>query len=110
MKYNGLHHLSRGARRQCIHEICRVLKPGGRLLPIDFGGPLSARRSWISHFHRHGKIDLSQMIPVFNGGGLHTIESGAINRSFGLVDDLHYVLATPGGFTIRRSSLREKVR
>ncbi len=88
-----LHHLSREARRQCIHEIRRVLRPGGRILAIDFGGPVNERRSWISHFHHHGKIDLSQMIPLLNDAGLQSVESGAIGRSFGLVSDLHFIIA-----------------
>ena len=34
-----LHHLPDESRRECISEIRRVLKPGGRLLAVDFGGP-----------------------------------------------------------------------
>jgi ubiquinone/menaquinone biosynthesis C-methylase UbiE len=90
-----LHHLSREARRQCFLEVCRVLKPGGRLLAIDFGGPVDNRRSWFSRFHHHGKIDLSQMIPVLNEAGLYSVETGAVPRSFGLLSDLHFVLAVP---------------
>src|SRR5262245_19856310 len=33
-----LHHLSRKARQELAVEMCRVLKPGGRVLAIDFGG------------------------------------------------------------------------
>jgi ubiquinone/menaquinone biosynthesis C-methylase UbiE len=90
-----LHHLSREARRQCFLDVRRVLNPGGRLLAIDFGGPVHNRRSWIARFHHHGKIDLSQMIPVLNDAGLHSIETGAVPRSFELLSDLHFVLAVP---------------
>ena len=88
-----LHHLSREARRQCLREVRRVLKPGGRLLAIDFGGPVGNRHSWISRFHRHGKIDLNQMVPVLNEVGLHSVESGTLERNFGPLSDLHFILA-----------------
>jgi ubiquinone/menaquinone biosynthesis C-methylase UbiE len=34
-----LHHLPRNARQQRAAEMRRVLKPGGRVLAVDFGGP-----------------------------------------------------------------------
>ncbi len=34
-----LHHLPRNTREQCGREIARVLKPGGRLLAVDFSAP-----------------------------------------------------------------------
>jgi ubiquinone/menaquinone biosynthesis C-methylase UbiE len=88
-----LHHLSEEARRRCMSEIRRVLRPGGRLLAIDFGGPANARRSWVSHFHHHRTIDLRQMIPMMTEAGLNSVESGPVRRSFGMVGDLHFVLA-----------------
>src|SRR5262245_34868258 len=33
-----LHHLPLKTRKQCAHEMRRVLKPGGRALAVDFGG------------------------------------------------------------------------
>jgi ubiquinone/menaquinone biosynthesis C-methylase UbiE len=38
-----LHHLPKEALWQCIFEMRRVLKPGGRLLVLDIGGPDPAR-------------------------------------------------------------------
>ncbi len=41
----------------------------------------------------HRAIDLRQMIPIMTEAGLHNVQSGPLQRSFGLVGDLHFVLA-----------------
>jgi ubiquinone/menaquinone biosynthesis C-methylase UbiE len=87
------HHLADKARRQCLGEIRRVLRPGGRLLAVDFGGPVSERRSWIAKLHRHGRIDLQRLIPVVNEVGLKIMRSGPIRQRFGLMSDLYFLLA-----------------
>src|SRR5215831_10724357 len=38
-----LHHLPRKPRQQCASEIRRVLKPGGRVLAVDFAGEPAKR-------------------------------------------------------------------
>ena len=82
-----LHHLSRKARGQGAHEIRRVLKPGGRVLAVDFGG--SEQSGLIAHLHRqHGHVELTDMIALFSEAGLSVAESGAV----GLLD-LNFVLA-----------------
>jgi ubiquinone/menaquinone biosynthesis C-methylase UbiE len=83
-----LHHLPDEARKQCAREIRRVLKPGGRLLAVDFGGAPEGRRSLIAHFHRHAIFDLREAISVFEDVGLRPIESGAVGLT-----DLQFVLA-----------------
>ena len=88
-----LHHLPDKARRQCLREVRRVLKPGGRLLAVDFGGTVSERRSWVAKFHRHGRIDLRRVIPLLSEAGLNTVQSGPMEDRFGLMSDLHFVLA-----------------
>jgi len=88
-----LHHLPEKARRQCLREVCRVLKPAGRLLAVDFGGPVSERRSWVAKLHRHGRIDLSRLTPLVSEAGLKIVESGPIAQRFGLMSDLHFILA-----------------
>ena len=35
-----LHHLPRRVREQCVQEMRRVLKPGGRVLAVDFANPV----------------------------------------------------------------------
>src|SRR5215469_12359184 len=71
-----LHHLPQKARQQCLSEIRRVLRPGGRLLAVDFGGLVSERRSWVARFHRHRRIDLQRMIPLVSEAGLKIVQSG----------------------------------
>jgi ubiquinone/menaquinone biosynthesis C-methylase UbiE len=46
-----LHHLPRAARQQAVREARRVLKPGGRLLAVDF--VRSSGKGLRAHFHRH---------------------------------------------------------
>ncbi len=89
-----LHHLPEDARRQCAREIRRILKPGGRLLAVDFGGPAQARRTLIAHlFDRHVQFDLRDMVPMLDELGLSGVTSGAVGFR-----DLHYVrAAAPSG-------------
>ncbi len=86
-----LHHLPSEARRQCVREMRRVLKPGGRLLAVDFGGSRRDRRSLIAHFHSHVQFDLGEVIPLLSEAGLSSVQSGAVG--FG---DLQFVLAASG--------------
>jgi SAM-dependent methyltransferase len=53
-----IHHLPGDERQRCFREMRRVLKPGGRLLAVDFGGARQKRRGLIAHFHRHHRFDL----------------------------------------------------
>jgi ubiquinone/menaquinone biosynthesis C-methylase UbiE len=83
-----LHHLPEDARRECVREVRRVLKPGGRLLVVDFGGPRKERRSLVARLRRHIVFDLYEILPLFKDAGLRTVESGPLG-----VCDLQYVLA-----------------
>lgn len=84
-----LHHLPREARNQCAREVRRVLKPGGRVLAVDFGRATSGRKALIEHFHRHGGVDVHEIIALLTSTGLEIIESGAVG-----VRGLSFVLAT----------------
>jgi ubiquinone/menaquinone biosynthesis C-methylase UbiE len=88
-----LHHLPRPAREQCALEMRRVLKPGGRVLAVDFSIP-QGKRSLLAHFHpRHGHVELRDMIALLNQAGLNVVESGAVG-----IRDLQFALAeTPSG-------------
>jgi len=84
-----LHHLQREARPRCIGEIRRVLKPGGRLLAVDFGGTAREKRGLISHFHRHMRFDVQEVVPMLDAVGLKNVESGDVGFL-----DLRFVRAT----------------
>ena len=85
-----LHHLPRTARQELAAEMRRVLKPGGRVLAIDFGGTDRKRKAFLDHLHRrHGHVDLKDMIEMLNDAGLNIAESGAVGMR-----DLNFVIAT----------------
>jgi ubiquinone/menaquinone biosynthesis C-methylase UbiE len=84
-----LHHLPRTARQELAVEMRRILKPGGRVLAIDFGGTDRKKKTFLDHFHRrHGHVDLKDMIEMLNEAGLNISESGAVGMR-----DLNFVLA-----------------
>jgi len=59
---------------------------------------VSERRSWVTKLHRHGRIDLRRLTPLVIEAGLKIVQSGPIAQSFGLMSDLHFILAaTPAG-------------
>jgi ubiquinone/menaquinone biosynthesis C-methylase UbiE len=84
-----LHHLPRITRQQCAREVRRVLKPGGRILVVDFGRP-QARHGLLAHFHRHGHVAVEDVQAVLTDAGLDVIRSGAVG-----IRDLQFVLAQP---------------
>jgi ubiquinone/menaquinone biosynthesis C-methylase UbiE len=85
-----LHHLPRPARQAWAREIRRVLKPRGRVLVVDFARLPQARQGVIGHFHRHGHVDLVDIIAVLSEAGLKNMESGPVG-----LKDLQFVLAAP---------------
>lgn len=82
-----LHHLPRTTRQQCAIEIRRVLKPGGRVLAVDFGRA-QAKRGLLAHFHRHGHVTVEDIVTVLANAGLTVARSGPVGMR-----DLHFVLA-----------------
>jgi ubiquinone/menaquinone biosynthesis C-methylase UbiE len=88
-----LHHLPRKARRLCAGEMRRVVKPGGRVLTVDFEGPARQSKGFIARLHRHGHVSRRDMMALLSEAGLTEIDSGAVGMK-----DLQFVLATsPGG-------------
>jgi ubiquinone/menaquinone biosynthesis C-methylase UbiE len=84
-----LHHLPRQGRQQCVCEMRRVLKPGGRVLTVDFSASARERTGLFAHLHRHGHVNLPDMIALVAKAGLNVVESGAVG-----IRDLQFVLAT----------------
>ena len=84
-----LHHLPRPAREQCAREMRRILKPGGRVLAVDFGAPAGHRKGIIGHLHRRGHLALDTVIELLSNSGLAVVESGQVG-----VRDLHFAVAT----------------
>ncbi len=83
-----LHHLPRKARQQCAAEMRRVLKPGGRVLAVEFGLAAREQKGLLAHFHRHGHVKLPDIIGLLSEAGLNSVESGAVG-----IRDLQFVLA-----------------
>ena len=84
-----LHHLPQKVRQQFAIEIRRVLKPGGRVLIVDFEGFSEQKRTLLSHFHRpHGHVRAQDVIGLLDKAGLKTMESGSVG-----IRDLQFVLA-----------------
>jgi ubiquinone/menaquinone biosynthesis C-methylase UbiE len=84
-----LHHLGSKARQLCAREIRRVLKPGGRVLVIDFAKPAEEKKGLLDHFHHHGYINLDDLVALLSEAGLHTVQSGAVG-----IGNLQFVLAS----------------
>ena len=82
-----LHHLPRTTRRECVSEIARVLKAGGRVLAVDFGR--GNGRGLLAHLHRHGHVDVTEIAALLEGAGLAVTETGPVG-----LNNLHFVLAT----------------
>ena len=83
-----LHHLPRDVRAQAIQETRRVLKPGGRLLIVDFGKRAQEHRGLMAHFHRHGRVSMADLTRLVENASLSLVESGSVG-----IGTLIYVLA-----------------
>ena len=85
-----LHHLPRKTRQQCAGEIERVLKIGGRVVAVDFGR--AKRRGLLAHFHRHGHVEIEDIVSLFVAAGLKPMRTGPVG-----MNDLNFVVAEASG-------------
>jgi len=83
-----LHHLPKSVRALAIGEMRRVLKPGGRVLAVDFGAALQERRGLIARLHGHGRVRLPDVVALVQGAGFTVRESGRVGMR-----DLEFALA-----------------
>jgi len=91
-----MHHLPRAVRQLFAAEIRRVLRPGGRVLTVDFEKPANGRGGLISRFHRHGHVPLRDIVDLLDRSELRVTELGSVGAS-----DLRFALA-------KKSSLDEQ--
>jgi ubiquinone/menaquinone biosynthesis C-methylase UbiE len=70
-----LHHLPKAVRAAFAREARRVLKPGGRLLLIDFGKPQQFRSPGL---HRHGHVDMQAIGKLLTESGFKIGDTGAV--------------------------------
>ena len=83
-----LHHLPRTSREQCVREMRRVLRPGGRLVIVEFASPAGGRRFSI---HRHGGVGPDAATGLLEGSDLAVVERGELGFR-----NMHYLIAQPG--------------
>ncbi|TIP04714.1 MAG: methyltransferase domain-containing protein [Mesorhizobium sp.] len=73
-----LHMVPETRRRLCLHEAARVLPPGGRLLLIDYAGPVSERGHMSAKHGLHGQFDLHRLREPLAAAGFERIEGGPL--------------------------------
>jgi ubiquinone/menaquinone biosynthesis C-methylase UbiE len=81
-----LHHLPKPVRSAFAREARRVLKPGGRLLLIDFGKP--PRQFRLLRLHRHGHADMDAIGALLAESGFEISDTGAVGTK-----NLNYIRA-----------------
>jgi len=87
-----LHHLPPKLRERGIREMRRVLKAGGRVLVVDFGG-IEQQRGLLANIHRrHGHVNPSEVIALLSAAGLSVVERGPVGTK-----DLHFAMGTAAG-------------
>ncbi|MDX8518225.1 class I SAM-dependent methyltransferase [Mesorhizobium dulcispinae] len=83
-----LHMVPEARRSLCLREASRVLPPGGRLLLIDYAGPVSERGHMSAKHGLHGQFDLHRLREPLAAAGFERIEGGPLNWL-----GLHYLRA-----------------
>ena len=83
-----LHMVPEARRSLCLREAARVLPPGGRLLLVDYAGPVSERGHMSAKHGLHGQFDLHRLREPLAAAGFERIEGGPLNWL-----GLHYLRA-----------------
>jgi ubiquinone/menaquinone biosynthesis C-methylase UbiE len=74
-----MHAVPEAEQGQCIAEARRVLKPGGCLLLVDFGGDVRTRKHWSARHGPHGAFDLDALRELLPQEGFADAETGALD-------------------------------
>ncbi len=83
-----LHRLPKRARTQLAAEARRVVKPGGRVLVVDFAEE-SRRKGLRRHLrHRQGLVAWQEIPALLEGAGLSVVASGPLG-----IQTVHFALA-----------------
>lgn len=82
------HHLPKKGREEFGREALRLLKPGGRVLIVDFAKPALRKSNFL--FHRHGHVDLDRVAADLGQHGFNIVEQGEVGTR-----GLRYLIAQP---------------
>lgn len=83
-----LHMVPDAMHRLCLSEAARVLRPGGRLLLIDYAGDVADRRHLSAKHGPHGRFDLHRLRDAV-GAVFTSVEGGPLGWL-----SLHYIRAS----------------
>jgi ubiquinone/menaquinone biosynthesis C-methylase UbiE len=83
-----MHHLPKAGRADAMREARRVLKPGGRIVAVDFGRSSRGKKGLLGRIHGHGGVDARNLIALATAAGFTVLDSGPTGTW-----DLQFVLA-----------------
>jgi len=86
-----MHHLPRPVRRLCVQEMARVLRPGGRVVVVDFQASSRVHDGWWAWLHRHGAVPADEIQDLLTAAGFAIAQTGAVG-----IAGLHFTGATWG--------------
>jgi ubiquinone/menaquinone biosynthesis C-methylase UbiE len=86
-----MHMVPTASRPKVLGEMARVLKPGGRALLVDYGGPLEARRKMSARHGPHGSFDLYRLKDEMKEAGFSNVQAGPTGWL-----DLHFLRGEAG--------------